>query len=227
MTEIKINSRPCSSCGHRNVTNNRSCEKCGRMIGMSQNLRLILMGMGVMAAVAIGGLYAVDAFTPSQDANIAPVFNPNKQVKSIPTPPKAQEEILVSTEKESASVAHFVNQRNGAAPSASYKKITNGAQQLYENLNVRISSAPISAVEQKSIEELADELSSGQYQGQTIYLLSFAETVGSVFLAEERGIFVQNVLEEKYGIDNQVEILGFAPEATAAVNPHRLEVWVK
>ena len=224
MTEIKINSRPCPSCGHRNVTRSRSCERCGRMLGMSQNLKLMLMGLGVMAIVAIGGLYAVDAFTPTVDNSIAPVYNPQKKVKEIPQKPLPKEIEKKYTEQQpQESIAHFVAERKPE----SYQRVTRDARKLLDNIEVRISNAPTINVEQPGLERIANELSKGDYFGQTVYLLSFAETVGTVFLAEERGDFTRRILIEKYGIDLPIEVLGFGPEQTEELKPALIEVWVK
>lgn len=224
MTEIKINSRPCPSCGHRNVTRSRSCERCGRMTGMSQNLKLMLMGMAVMGAVAIGGLYAVDAFTPSADTSIAPVYNPHKKVKEAPqqTTPK-QIEKKYAQQPEQESVALFVAERRPE----NYRNVTRDARKLLDKVEVRISNAPVSNIEQDGIELIAETLSSGEYFGQTVYLLSVAETVGTIFLAEQRGEFTKKVLIEKYGIDLPIEVMGFGPEQSTGVKPAQIEVWVK
>ncbi|MEZ4687739.1 MAG: hypothetical protein R3B47_17250 [Bacteroidia bacterium] len=224
MTEIKINSRPCPSCGHRNVTRSRSCERCGRMLGMSQNLKLMLMGLGVMAIVAFGGLYAVDAFTPTADNSIAPVYNPQEKVKEIPQKPLPKEIEKKYTEQHSQeSVAHFVAERKPE----NYRNLTQGARKLIDNIEVRISNAPTVSVDQPGLERIANELSKGEYFGQTVYLLSFAETVGTVFIAEQRGEFAKRVLIEKYGIDLPIEVQGFGPEQTDEVKPAQIEVWVK
>lgn len=230
MTEIKINSRPCPSCGHRNITSNRSCERCGRTLGMSQNLKLTLMGIGVMAVVAIGGLYAVDAFTPTVDNAIAPVYtpqSPQEQVKEIPSESKkpSPKEVYTDNSSSSESVAQFVAER--PAFSANYRNYTQGARQIFESIEVRISNAPINDVRQEGLEKLASELESGQYFGQTIYLLSFAETVGTIFVAEERAKFAKRILIEKHGVTNPIEIQGFGPDDDLKVKPQRIEVWVK
>ena len=195
------------------------------MIGMSQNLRLVLMGMGVMAIVAIGGLYAVDAFTPTVDHTIAPVYAPQNKVKETPQAKDKKSEDEILTSETDNNIAHFVAER--PSRSLQYQSFTHGARQIFKSINVRISNAPISTIEQEGLESLAYELSKAEYQGQTIYLLSFAETVGSIFVAEERARFAQKVLNEKYGISNAIQIEGFAPDNVQEVETQRIEVWVK
>jgi hypothetical protein len=224
MTEIKLNSRPCPSCGHRNVTRSRSCERCGRMIGMSQNLKLMLMGLAVMGVVAIGGLYAVDAFTPTIDNSIAPVYNPQEKVNEGPEKAKPKPvEKKYAQQPVQESVAQFVAERRPE----NYRNVTRDARKLLDNIEVRISNAPVVNIEQDGIETIAKTLSSGEYFGQTVYLLSVAETVGTIFLAEQRGEFTKKVLVEKYGIDLPIEVMGFGPEQSSEVRPAQIEVWVK
>jgi outer membrane protein OmpA-like peptidoglycan-associated protein len=195
------------------------------MIGMSQNLKLMLMGLGVMGVVAIGGLYAVDAFTPSVDNSIAPVYNPQKKVRTQPSQPEKTKEApkKFAEQAEQRTIAHFVAERRPE----NYRNLTRDARKVLDNIEVRISNAPTVNVEQEGLEAIARTLSTGEYFGQTVYLLSIAETVGTVFLAEQRGEFAKKVLIEKYGIELPIEVQGFGPEHTNEVKPAQIEVWIK
>lgn len=56
MPEIRINSRPCPNCGHRNVTTeDRTCERCGTSLIKARNKRVVLGStVGVLALVLCG-----------------------------------------------------------------------------------------------------------------------------------------------------------------------------
>lgn len=227
MTEIRINSRPCPNCGHRNVTVARACEQCGKGSGMDKNLRLMLIGAAVLSIVAFGGLYAIDAFTPSPDTTIAPVFSPTPtpDVKANPKG-SGSKEIYTDNQLKPKTPTQKVAQFT-MPESQDYRRVTMGAERIKSAFQVRVSSKPIPLNEHPEIAQLAQTLEAYDQTGKKVYILSFAGAKGSTFLAEKRAQFVQQVLEEKYNISIPVSVEAFGPAPSDPTADFYLEAWVK
>jgi hypothetical protein len=71
MPEIRINSRPCPHCGHRNVTiEDRICERCGTSLVKAQKRRVVTGSVAGVVALLLAGLFIIQPWS-SEDQNWA------------------------------------------------------------------------------------------------------------------------------------------------------------
>ncbi len=242
MPEIRINSKPCPNCGYRNVTEeSRSCERCGYSLTKVRNRRLSL-GMLLIAVLLLGGGGVFYNIWKSSNPQLGgpdrqPVRNevkpktPEKQKKEEENKRKTTAKKYVAqtanTSEESDTEVVPSYTANNKLP-AQYNNLIQGAEQLSNQLNIRVWGGNIDEFENEDLKKLADKLSSPQYLTQDLHIISFAGSVGTPFIAEKRAEFLKKVFKEKYKLPQNISIYGFGPlDDESPTGEPVIEVWAK
>lgn len=104
MPEIRINSRPCTHCDHRNVTSEiKVCERCGTSLAKARNKRVILGSMLSIAAVAMLTLLIWSPWSADDDVWVKQTSNNSERVqdnRDRQAPSTPQEKITPTQPKQ-------------------------------------------------------------------------------------------------------------------------------
>lgn len=228
MPEIRINSKPCPSCNHRNVTAELlTCERCGSPLKQNPFASIIVGSLFGLALLIGGGVFILNRIDRIEAQNAVTPAAPAKELPSPIVPPRKDSAIKKTPDPENQKPFYITAASDGRQQTPpEYQHLTEYGKLLVSDLPVRVESLPISAYENQALQQLAQLLSQSDYQGKHIFVVGFAESVGSEFIAQQRAEFARKVLAEKYLVQQPITAMGIGPGENQ-ITDRKTEVWVQ